>query len=145
MLNILYILEEIFIKQERKMSDNESRRADIISTVDNLIERIQNLRHVMLGVTVSAIVLAPIAIGISIYLITHPVFFIILEEQDEFGVFLGVLLGSVLIISAIWFYTGVRQYISLSNWKQRYGRYLRKKHDLDSEISSVYHLDEDQT
>lgn len=127
------------------MSEPTSDREGIISTVDNLIERIQNLRKVMLGVTISALVLAPFAIGISIYLITHPVFFVILEEQDEFGIFLSVLLGSVIIISGIWFYTGFRQYASLSNWKQRYSRYLRKKHDLDSEIASVYHLDEDQT
>ena len=125
------------------MSEDENR-TDIISTVDTFIEKIQNLRKIMLGVSVSAVILAPFAIGISIYLFTHPSFFIILEEQDEFGVFLAVMLAGIIVISGIWLYTGVRQYKSLSNWNQRYCTYMKKKHDLDSQIASEYHLDEDK-
>ena len=125
------------------MSENENR-TDIISTVDTFIEKIQNLRRIMLGVSVSAVILAPFAIGISIYLFTHPSFFIILEEQDEFGLFLAVMLAGIIIISGIWLYTGVRQYKSLSNWNHRYCSYLKKKQDLDSKIASEYHLDEDK-
>ena len=125
------------------MSEDKNR-SDIISTVDAFIEKIQNLRKIMLGVSVSAVILAPFAIGISIYLFTHPSFFIILEEQDEFGVFLAVMLAGIIIISGIWLYTGVRQYKSLSNWNQRYCSYLKKKQDLDSQIASEYHLDENK-
>ena len=98
----------------------------------------------MLGVSVSAVILAPFAIGISLYLFTHTSFFIILEEQDEFGVFLAVMLAGMIVISGIWLYTGVRQYKSLSNWNQRYCSYLKKKQDLDSQIASEYRLDEDK-
>ena len=125
------------------MSEDENR-TDIISAVDTFIEKIQNLRKIMLGVSVSAVILAPFAIGISIYLFTHPSFFVILEEQDEFGVFLAVMLAGIIVISGIWLYTGVRQYRSLSNWNQRYCSYLKKKQDLDSQIASEYHLDEDK-
>ena len=98
----------------------------------------------MLGVSISALILAPFAIGISIYLFTHPSFFIILEEQDEFGDFLAVMLAGIIVISGIWLYTGVRQYKSLSNWNHRYRNYLKKKQDLDSQIVHEYHLDEDK-
>lgn len=125
------------------MSENENR-SDIISTVDTFIEKIQNLRKIMLGVSVSAVILAPFAIGISLYLFTHPSFFIILEEKDEFGVFLAVMLAGIIVISGIWLYTGVRQYKSLSNWNHRYCSYKKKKQDLDSQIASEYHLDEDK-
>ena len=125
------------------MVENENR-SDIISTVDTFIEKIQNLRKIMLGVSVSAVILAPFAIGISLYLFTHPSFFIILEEQDEFGVFLAVMLAGMIVISGIWLYTGVRQYKSLSNWNQRYCSYLKKKQDLDSQIASEYRLDKDK-
>ena len=125
------------------MSDNENR-SDLISTVDSFIEKIQNLRKIMLGVSVSAVILAPFAIGISLYLFTHPSFFVILEEQDEFGVFLAIMLAGLIMISGIWLYTGMRQYKSLSNWNQRYCRYLKKKQDLDSQIASEYHLNEDK-
>ena len=126
------------------MSNSDPSRTDIISTLDNFIEKIQNLRKIMLGVTVSAIILAPFAIGISLYLITHPNFFVILEEKDEFGIFLSIMLAGIIIISGVWLYNGVRQYASLSNWNNRYCSYLQKKHDLDSKISSDFHLDQDK-
>ena len=126
------------------MSIKDENRADIISTVDNIIEKIQNLRKIMFGVSVSAVILAPFAIGLSIYLVTHPDFFIILEEKDEFGAFLSIMLAGIIVISGIWLFTGVRQYKSLSNWNNRYSSYLKKKQDLDSRIVSEYHLDKDQ-
>lgn len=125
------------------LSESNPSRTDIISTLDNFIEKIQNLRKLMLGVTISAIILAPLAIGISIYLITHPNFFVILEEKDEFGIFLSILLASIIVISGIWLVNGIRQYTSLSNWNVRYCSYLQKKQELDSQISSEFHLDED--
>lgn len=126
------------------MSDSDTRRIDLISTVDNFIEKIQNLRKIMLGVAISAIILAPFAIGISIYLLTHPSFFGILEEKDEFGIFLSIMLAGIIVISGIWLFTGVKQYASLSNWNQRYCSYLEKKEELDSKISSEFHLSEDK-
>ena len=124
------------------MSQDDLEREDIISTVDNFIEKIQSMRRIMVGVFVSAVILAPFATGLSIYLLTHPSFFFILEQKDEFGVFLSVMLAGIIIISGIWLYTGIRQYNSLSNWNQRYCNYLKKKQDLDSKIKSEYHLDE---
>lgn len=126
------------------MSDEETRRADIISTLDNFIEKIQSLRKIMLGVSISAVILAPFAIGLSIYLFTHPAFFVILEENDEFGIFLGVMLAGIIVISGIWLFTGIHQYNSLSDWNHRYCSYLKKKQELDSQIVSEYNLNENQ-
>ncbi len=126
------------------MSEDDTSRTDILSTMDNYLENIQKLRKIMLGVTISAVILAPFAIGISLYLITHPSFFTLLEEKDEFGVFLSVMLAGIIIISGIWLFTGIRQYASLSNWNQRYCSYLKKKQELDSQIASEYHLDENK-
>jgi hypothetical protein len=122
----------------------DDTRVDIVSTVDNFIEKIQDLRKVMLGVSISAVILAPFAIGLATYLLTHPAFYDILEERDEFGAFLGIMLGGIIGISGIWLITGIRQYKSLNNWNHRYCGYLKKKQDLDSKIISEYHLDEDQ-
>lgn len=124
------------------MSENEASRSDILSTVDYIIEKVQELRKIMIGVSISALILAPLAIGLSVYLSTHPLFFKILEQKDEFGLFLSVLLGSIIVISGIWLYTGLRQYISLSPWSKRYSEYLKKKNDLDSSLTSQYKLDE---
>ena len=124
------------------MSENEASRSNILSTVDYIIEKIQELRKIMIGVSISALILAPLAIGLSVYLSTHPLFFKILEQKDEFGLFLSILLGSIIVISGIWLYTGIRQYMSLSPWKKRYDEYLKKKNELDSSLTSQYKLDE---
>ena len=121
----------------------EYSNADILGTLDYIIEKIQNLRKIMVGVSISAVVLAPFAIALTLYLATHPKFFDILEDKDEFGVFLSILLAGIVIISGIWLYTGIRQYLSLSSWNRRYSGYLNKKEELDRSISKEYNLHED--
>ena len=121
----------------------EYTSSDILGTVDNIIEKIQSMRKIMLGVSISALILAPFATGLSIYLLMHPTFFYLLETENEFGLFLGILLGGIIIISGIWLYTGIQQYNSLSAWNKRYCGYLNKKKELDDSISKEYQLSKD--
>jgi hypothetical protein len=120
----------------------EYSSSDILGTIDYIIEKIQSLRKIMLGVSMSALILAPFAIGMSIYLMTHPTFFNMLESKDDFGVYLSILLAGIIVISVIWLFTGIRQYLSLSAWDKRYRSYIHKKEELDSSISKEYNLDE---
>lgn len=120
----------------------EYTSSDILGAIDYFIDKIQNLKKIMLGVSISALVLAPFAVGLSVYLLTHPTFFYLLEIEDEFGLFLSILLSGIIIISGIWLYTGVRQYFSLSSWNKRYCGYLNKKKELDDSISKEYQLGE---
>jgi hypothetical protein len=113
-------------------------RHDILSLLDNFIEQIHQIRNTLLGVSVSALVLSPLAIALSIYLMLHPSFFAILEIENEFGLVLSVLLGAVIIISSIWLITGIRQYRSLSSWNNRYKEYIEEKQKLDKMIESQY-------
>lgn len=123
-------------------SNNEEKsnisRHDILSLLDNFIEQIHQIRSTLLGVSVSALVLSPLAIALSIYLMLHPSFFAILEIENEFGLVLSVLLAAVIIISLIWFITGMRQYRSLSSWNNRYKEYIEEKQKLDKMIESQY-------
>jgi hypothetical protein len=123
-------------------SNNEEKsnmpRHDILSLLDNFIEQIHQVRNTLLGVSISALVLSPLAIALSIYLMLHPSFFAILEIENEFGLVLSVLLGAVIIISSIWFITGIRQYRSLSSWNNRYKEYIEKKQKVDKMIESQY-------
>src|ERR671925_2182733 len=109
-------------------SDNQdpltsSTRQDILSVLESFIQQIQDIRRILLGMSVSAIVLAPLAIALSVYLLVHPSFFAVLETENEFGLVLTVLLGAVIITSGIWLFTGIRQYFSMSQWKKRYEEY----------------------
>lgn len=111
--------------------------------MDLFIEKIQHLKGLMLGVSFSALILAPLAIGISLYLITHPKFFHLVENEAEFAILLTILLTVVLVTSGIWLVTGIQQFRSLSSWNKRYCNYLKKREDLDKGIVSKYHLDEE--
>jgi len=97
----------------------------------------------MLGVSFSALILAPLAIGISVYLISHPKFFNLLENEAEFALLLVILLIIVLVTSGIWLVLGIQQFRSLNSWNTRYCNYLKKREDLDRDIVSKYHLDDE--
>jgi len=89
-----------------------------------------------LSLSISSIVLAPVAIGLSIFLLQHPSFFAILERENEFGlVLVGLLLG-IIILSSIWFVEGIKQYRSINSWNKKYMMYSKKKEELDSNIAS---------
>lgn len=124
------------------MSDNESMRQDILSLIDDFIEQIQRIRNILFGMSLSAIILAPLAIALSIYLILHPALFAVLEIENDFGIVLIILLGAVIVISGIWFFTGVRQYRSMSTWKNRYNAYAHEKEEMDKKIASQFGLDQ---
>jgi hypothetical protein len=115
-------------------------RENILSLMDSFIEQITNIRRTLLGVSISALVLAPFAIGLSVYLILHPSFFAILEIENEFGLVLSILLGAVLIISSVWLISGIRQYRSMSSWSKRYNEYKKEKEDMDRKIALQYGL-----
>lgn len=121
------------------MSDNNN----ILSSMDLFIEKIQQLKGLMLGVSFSALILAPLAIGISLYLLTHPKFLHLVENEAEFAILLTVLLTAVLVTSGIWLVAGVQQFRSLSTWNKRYNNYMKKREDLDKDITSKFHLDKE--
>jgi uncharacterized membrane protein len=124
--------------------DTQSRsRQDVLGLLDSFIDQIQQIRKIMLGMSVSAIVLAPLAIALSVYLMLHPSFFAVLEIENEFGLVLSILLGAVIIISGIWLSTGVRQYRSMSVWKNRYREYVKEKDEVDRKIATQFGLDQD--
>jgi hypothetical protein len=124
----------------RKEKLNTSR-SDILSLLDDFIEQINQIRRTLFGVSISALILSPLAIILSIYLILHPSFFAILEIENEFGLVLTVLLSAVILISSIWLTTGIRQYRSLSSWNNRYKEYIEEKQKIDKMIESKYGLD----
>ena len=116
-------------------------RENLLTLMDTFIQQILNIRITLLGVSVSALILAPIAIGLSVYLIRHPSFFAILEIENEFGTVLSILLGSVIIISSIWLYAGIKQYRKIGSWNSRYNAYINEKKEINRKISAQFGLE----
>jgi hypothetical protein len=86
----------------------------ISSLIDSFIEQIFHMRRTSDIISISAIILACLAIALSIFLLRHPSFFAVLELENEFGLVLGILLCALIIISAIWIVVGIKQYRSIS-------------------------------
>lgn len=128
------------------MTDDEehhSSRMDVLGLMDSFIERMLEIRRILLSVSISALVLAPLATGLSIFLLTHPHFYQVLEGEHEFGTILSILLGVVISVSVVWIATGVRQYMTLKSWDQKYKEYLKQKNEIDKRIASDYGLEQD--
>jgi hypothetical protein len=124
-------------------SSYPTSRLGILGLIETFIEQIFHIRKTLLGVSISAIIMAPIAIGLSVFLLRHPSFFAVLEIENEFGIVLSVLLGSIIIISSIWLVVGIRQYQLIGSWNKRYGNYIRQKQEIDRSIASQYSEDTD--
>ncbi|HJU13615.1 MAG TPA: hypothetical protein VJ792_04090 [Candidatus Nitrosotalea sp.] len=118
-------------------------RTDLLSTLDSFIARIFEIRRILLSISVSALILAPLATGLSVFLLTHPRFYAVLQTEHEFGTILGVLLGIIISISVVWIATGIKQYVTLKSWDQKYKEYVKQKDEIDRKIASDYGLEED--
>ena len=130
------------MSKENKESPIESRQ-NILSILDGFIDQIHQIRRILLGVSLSAIILGPLAIALSFYLVLHPSFFAVLESENEFGLALILLLGAIIIISVIWLSTGIRQYYSMNRWKSRYIEYQNEKEAMDQKVASQFGLDQE--
>jgi hypothetical protein len=119
-------------------SSSSSHRYRILSLIETFIDQILHIRKTLLGVSISAVVMAPIAIGLSVYLLRHPSFLAILDIENDFGIVLAVLLGAIIIISSVWLVVGIRQYRLIGSWNKRYGDYVREKQEIDRTIASQY-------
>jgi hypothetical protein len=128
---------------EDSNDDNEptTYRHNILNIIDSFIEQVFQIRKKLFGVSFSALILAPLAIGLLIFLLQHRSFLAVLEIENEFGIVLGILLISVIIISSIWLIAGVKQYRSINTWNKRYKEYIKEKQEIDRNISSRYGLD----
>jgi hypothetical protein len=120
-------------RERREMTSNST---DILNLIDGFIDQISKIRTIVKGVSISALILAPLAIVLSIFLLTHSSFFTILEDEDEFGLVLIILLGSVISISCVWIVAGLRQYRMISDWNKRYANYLTNREQVRKNIES---------
>ena len=117
------------------------RRYGVLNLMDRFIEQPFQLRKTLLGVSISALVVAPIALGLSVYLLRHPSFIAVLDIENDFGIVLAVLLAAIIIISSIWIVAGIAQYRIVGSWNKRYADYIREKQTRDRIIASQYNED----
>lgn len=118
-------------------------RTDILKMLDTFIDQMSNIRKTLKAISISALILAPLALALSLYLIRHPSFLDLMDARDEFGIVLVTLLISVMVISSIWIVTGIRQYRLIDSWNNRYNEYTQRKEELDRKIASNFGVTEE--
>jgi hypothetical protein len=116
---------------------------DILNLVDGFIDQISKIRTILKGVSISALILAPLAIALSVFLLTHSSFYTLLEDEDDFGLVLIILLGAVIAISSVWIVAGLRQYRMINTWNKRYNDYISNKEEIHRNIASQFGFTED--
>ena len=116
---------------------------NILVLVDSFIDQMLRLKNTLRAMSISALILAPFAIGLAIYLINHPSFFDILQTANDFGVALSVLLTSVICISILWIITGIKQYRLIDSWNKGYKSFLVRTGEIDKQIASGLALDKE--
>jgi len=113
-------------------------RHGILTLIESFVENILKVKKTLFGLSISALVLAPLAIGLSVFLLQDPSFFAVIRiENDEFGLVLSILLGAIIIISSLWLVAGVKQYRSISSWNRRYNEYVKDKEEKDRRMGAL--------
>lgn len=130
------------LSDDPNISDVYHSRKNVLDMIDGFIESMTKMRKLFIGFSTSALILAPIAIALVIYLTFHPSFFSVLENYGDFGILLSILLGSIIIISGIWFVLGLRQYRIVSYWYKQHRQYRRMKKDMQKVFASQFEIEE---
>jgi hypothetical protein len=123
--------------------EDHSSRTDILKMLDTFIDQMSNIRRTLKAISISALILAPLALALSLYLIRHPSFLSLMDARDEFGIVLVTLLSAVIVISSIWIVTGIRQYRLIDSWSKRYDEYVQRKEEIDRKIASNFGVAEE--
>jgi hypothetical protein len=124
--------------------DKESEvygRLDVLRLLDDFIENVMRTKKDLIGLSLSALVLSPFVVFLSLYLVFNPSFFAILAIETEFGLVLLLMLAAVIIISFIWMITGLKHYKSILKWNKKYEEFSRMKQEMDRQILSKYGFD----
>ena len=124
-------------------SDLTASRRGIIALIESFIENILQVKKTLFGLSISALVLAPLAIALSVFLVQDPSFFAVIEMENEFGLVLSILLGAIIIVSSLWLIAGVKQYRSISSWNKRYREYVKDKEDINRKLALSWQQNQD--
>src|SRR5918911_5577130 len=118
-------------------SNLTASRQGIMTLIESFIENILQVKKTLFGLSISALVLAPLAIALSVFLVQDPSFFAVIEMENEFGLVLSILLGAIIIVSSLWLIAGVKQYRSISSWNRRYNEYVKDKEEKDRRMGAL--------
>jgi hypothetical protein len=114
---------------------------NILNLADSFIEQMLKIKNMLRAMSISGLILAAFAMGLTLYLVNHASFFNVLQSENEFGFMLSILLASIFGISSVWIITAIRQYNFVNSWNERYHFFIVRKEEIDKKIATGLALD----
>lgn len=109
---------------------------NILNLADSFIEQMVKITRILKVMSISSLIMLAIALGLTIYLIYHPLFSDLLATNIDLRFTLSVLTVSILAIFSISIATAIRQYRFINSWNKRYQSFILKKDELDRKIAA---------
>ena len=139
---VFIIMCGVTLSEDTDINENNSpSRQNVLDIIESFINDIVVIRRTLVGFSLSALFLAPLAIALSVYLMFHPSFFSVLQDHGDFGMYLVMLLFSIVAISLTWIALGIRQYRFMGTWSKEYREYIGRKEWMDKRFSSQFNLE----
>ncbi len=116
---------------EEKPEEGES----LLETLDDLIFHMNDARITFIILSISSLIIAPIAIIMAMVFTVNPAFLRwLLNRNLFFGLIFLFYIILVMILSSIWLFVGLREYRFLSKWNERFKKYISLKERVDKEL-----------
>ena len=113
---------------------------NILNLIDSFIEQMLKITNILKLMSISSLIMIMIALGVTMYIIYHPLFISLLTIDSEFRLTLYILIASILGIFSMCIINAIRQYKIINSWNKRYQAFILRKYELDKKIGSRAHI-----
>ena len=113
----------------------ERERLNILEILDQLIHHVQGERLWFSFVCLASLIVSPISIGVTVYVLLHPNLVRWVYKLGNFigTVFLLYLAGNILI-ATLWLVIALKEYQFLRKWSERFQKYRELMQKVDREL-----------
>lgn len=114
---------------------------NILNLIDSFIEQMLKITNILKLMSISSLIMIMIALGVTMYIIYHPLFISLLTIDSEFRLTLYILIASILGIFSMCIISAIRQYKIINSWNKRYQAFILRKNELDKKIAAGLTMD----
>jgi len=103
------------LKEDKKEDLDNASPQSVVHLTDRLIDQMLQTKQILIitvSLSICSIIIAPIAIGLSTYLLQHPLCYSWKREW----IWTRSRLIAVIIVPSLWFVEGIKQYLSVKSW-----------------------------
>jgi amino acid permease len=111
-------------------------RDNILNLADSFVDEMVKMTNILKVMSISSLLMLAIAVGLTVYLVYHPLFMNLLATNNDVRFTLSILTASILAIFSVCTITSIRQYKFINSWNKRYQSFILKKDELDKKLTA---------